>query len=75
MKIRANGIEIEVEDTGAPGDPRPVVKVAGEQHLIMVPKVRIDGEELTAEQLATRDDLLIRLHKDGSAVLRLPCIQ
>lgn len=52
------------------GDPRPVVKVAGEQHLIMVPKVRIDGEELTAEQLATRADLLTRLHKDGSAVLR-----
>lgn len=25
MKIRANGIEIEADDTAAPGDPRPVV--------------------------------------------------
>ena len=52
------------------GDPRPVVKVNNEQHLIVAPKVLIDGQVLTAQQLVNRPDLLQRLYDSKSHVLK-----
>lgn len=52
------------------GDPRPVVKVGGQQMLIIAPLVNIGGTVYTAEQLAGQPDLLAQLHKDGSHVLK-----
>ena len=52
------------------GDPRPVANVNGEQMLIVARKVRMDGEDLTAEQLQKRPDLLKRLYESKSHALR-----
>lgn len=52
------------------GDPRPTVKVKNEMMLIIPPFVNIDGERMPAKELARRQDLLERLVKDGSAVLK-----
>lgn len=52
------------------GDDRPVVKANGEQVLIVPRQLLVDGEVLTAEQLANRQDILDRLHKEKSGALK-----
>lgn len=64
-------LQKKVEEAGLTGPALPEVKHEKKTYQIVIPKFRLKGETITAEELQKRPELVKQLVKEESGVLKL----